>query len=98
MEPAQVTRPNDNCQTFFESIGVDPGTVIAGAAGRDGFYTIVLSEDSSRVLYTSGELAREFHEWPNGERDYIAFTAAALADWHNKNINPDLHNLIDPVL
>jgi hypothetical protein len=93
-----MTRPNDNCQTFFESIGVDPKTVIFGSPSKDGYYTIVLSEDASRVLYSTGELAREFHPWPNAERDWLRFLDAASKDWLAGNLNSEMHDLIDPML
>ncbi len=95
-----MTRPNDNCQTFLQSIGVDPSTVAVADISERGYYTFVMSgSDPHERIHVSGVSLREFHSWPSGRRDWDNFVVAATKDWEERNLfAAEVHNLIDPML
>ena len=71
---------------FFESIGVDPKTVVADDITNLGYYTFVpVDQEGSGRLYSagSGQALCEFHEWPTSMA-WFDFVAAAREDWKQR--------------
>lgn len=78
-----MTRVNDAICTFFESIGVDPGTVPKSSLGTEGGY-LTYNLDSSGNRANSWEgIPHIFHEWVGAEE--ILYREAFERDWEDGN-------------
>lgn len=84
MDAGTEKRINDHVRTFFESIGVDPNDVPVNGVGEYGYGLFRRAANGDRI-WNGHEHIRDFHAWPNGSKDWLAFMEAAVADRSEHN-------------
>lgn len=82
------TGVRNRCE-FFESIGIDPSSVLQDGINEYGFRVMVLDAHGKRVYNSDGFMEAVTTPWPNGVEDFRGFLRAEQRDYLGTRQHPE---------